>query len=791
MSSPEQQHQDRLRTAALDYARRGWRVLPLYEPDPTNPSGCCCGNTKCRSAGKHPRIPGGHNNATIDPNQIDLWWRRWPNANVGIATGDGLLVLDVDPRNGGNGSLADLEQEFDLPSTRTVRTGSGGQHFYFEVTEEVRGASSVRAGIDIKAEGGYVVAPPSLHPEGEYAVESELDPVRAPTWLTGLRGLSQDEDPAPALYAARLAALAAPGATPEERAHWAREAVECIPNDGHFDDRTKWVGMAYSIDVACGSGAEHEAFEIFDDFSARWDGGPYEPDETRRVWETRRSAQRPGGYPHLLSLARSNGYTLAEDHPLRPERVFDISVSGGDLGQPSRLQSTLNNAKCLDWAWERLPEILPHAHAAVAELPPNEAAILEGFVLGKIAKLTKSSPRAERIWERFGPTDAGVEVVRGKEVIRAEDPSKLDFTTRYLVQDLIPVGEVGELIADHQMGKTWVLLSISLSVAFGVPFLGHEVARGRVLYLAYEGQKGLWERMAGWLHANGFIDETFTKDELAATLDGRVIVAELPPDFGHPKVKELIRDTVLLHDVQLVVVDTRAKSLGPTHDENGADTAAYVMGMMSVLAKETGCTFVSAHHTGQREKGRGRGSSAWTQAADFTFIVKGTQQSFAAGGEVELQATKFRSAKRPRPLHYKLKAGVSLRMGGEAMTSAVIERVEPGLGIPPYPLKAGVFDTIQANPGCSKKSLREKLRSNGLSGSNTSIDKAVEELIELGAVHDDGGRHGHLYSAVPGWKARLFDGELRGPTAHPESGPDSREREPVAPVAPAAKRKST
>ena len=64
---------------------------------------------------------------------------KWPNANVAVATGSGLLVIDIDPRNGGNELLIKLEAELGpLPSTHTVRTGGGGEHFYLSVPKHVR-----------------------------------------------------------------------------------------------------------------------------------------------------------------------------------------------------------------------------------------------------------------------------------------------------------------------------------------------------------------------------------------------------------------------------------------------------------------------------------------------------------------------------------------------------------------------------------------------------------------------------------------------------------------------------
>jgi len=153
----------------LAYASRGWHVIPLYEPD--GEGRCSCGRAACASPGKHPRITRWQHRATTDAEQIREWWRRWPSANVGIATGpSGLLVVDVDQSKGGEVSLSKLEARFAaLPATLRVRTG-GGWHVYFTAPlgVEVRNSNGkLGPGIDVRAAGGYVVAPPSLHASGK------------------------------------------------------------------------------------------------------------------------------------------------------------------------------------------------------------------------------------------------------------------------------------------------------------------------------------------------------------------------------------------------------------------------------------------------------------------------------------------------------------------------------------------------------------------------------------------------------------------------------------------------
>ena len=112
---------------ALAYARRGYRVFPIYEPG-TNEAGCSCNDLKkpCDSPAKHPRTTHGSRDSTTDEAQIHAWWTRWPRANIGVATGGTLFVLDSDPRHGGADSRAKLEARHGrLPTTPTVLTGGG------------------------------------------------------------------------------------------------------------------------------------------------------------------------------------------------------------------------------------------------------------------------------------------------------------------------------------------------------------------------------------------------------------------------------------------------------------------------------------------------------------------------------------------------------------------------------------------------------------------------------------------------------------------------------------------
>jgi Bifunctional DNA primase/polymerase, N-terminal/Primase C terminal 1 (PriCT-1) len=178
--------------AAHRYAARGLPVFPLWPVLPFKYGVTCgCGRgTRCESPGKHPLgtlVPNGLKSATTDNKMITDWWAAWPNANIGIATGD-VVVIDIDPRHGGDAALARLEEKHGkFPPTRRVRTGGGGLHIYLSAPPNVtikNSTGQLGDGLDVRGHGGYVVAPPSKHVSGkEYEWTADHDLAGVPDWL--------------------------------------------------------------------------------------------------------------------------------------------------------------------------------------------------------------------------------------------------------------------------------------------------------------------------------------------------------------------------------------------------------------------------------------------------------------------------------------------------------------------------------------------------------------------------------------------------------------------------------
>jgi Bifunctional DNA primase/polymerase, N-terminal/Primase C terminal 1 (PriCT-1) len=175
---------------AIGYVRRGWRVVPFYEP---LDGGCSCSKRRgCESPGKHPRVSGGIHAATSEETRIVDWFRQWPGANLAVATGGHLVVLDVDPRHGGAEQLQSLFASHDYVSIGPwVETGGGGKHLYFSTIKPCR-SRQIAPGLELKAQGAAVVAPPSRHVTGasyKWAVPSDLALLpEIPSWLTAAKG---------------------------------------------------------------------------------------------------------------------------------------------------------------------------------------------------------------------------------------------------------------------------------------------------------------------------------------------------------------------------------------------------------------------------------------------------------------------------------------------------------------------------------------------------------------------------------------------------------------------------
>jgi len=189
------------RSAALDYAARGWSVIPM------------------QPQGKRPLVAWRpFQQQRAGPAEIEAWFRRWPDANVGLVTGaiSGLVVIDVDVRHDGAHSVDAAERAGGpLPSTVEALTGGGGRHLYCAHPGRwTPNRVAMRPGIDVRGDGGCVVAPPSLHPSG-----------RRYAWRAGH---APGERPLAALPVQLFGNAAVPNGG-HDAAHWRQLIREAVP----------------------------------------------------------------------------------------------------------------------------------------------------------------------------------------------------------------------------------------------------------------------------------------------------------------------------------------------------------------------------------------------------------------------------------------------------------------------------------------------------------------------------------------------------------------------------------
>lgn len=319
---------------ALYYAQvMGWAVIPLHS---IVEGRCTCGNNQCPSPGKHPLVSSGLHGASKDPDQIRWWWNKWPKANIGIRTGieSGLSVIDVDPRHGGDISLETFEEY--IPDTVVQLTGGGGYHFLFKHpagNTRVKCRTNVLPGIDIRGDGGYIVASPSIHISGgtyEFEASSEPTPeflpLSMPEQISGLMELySEDEEASNISINDRVTQPLS-----DEEAAKIRSALEFIMPE----DRDTWlmVGMALHD-----TGAAMQAFRLWDEWSQGTEVGNYNARSQRLVWRSFKSKKRSVTIDSIWKAAGKRGWYWEPVVPTTFHIDMDPSAFGVGISQPEQI----------------------------------------------------------------------------------------------------------------------------------------------------------------------------------------------------------------------------------------------------------------------------------------------------------------------------------------------------------------------------------------------------------------------------------------------------------------------
>ncbi|MGH0318292.1 bifunctional DNA primase/polymerase [Sinorhizobium meliloti] len=536
-------------SVALEYIAAGIPVFPCRAWAETNP------HTGEVYDPKSPLTPNGFDGASTNERVVRIWWERNPEALVGIPTGakTGFFALDVDVKEGkaGDISLAALEAEHaPLPPTVVVQTASGGLHFlYRHIDGLTNSTGSLPADIDIRAQGGFVIAAGSAFPDGSrYQFLDANAPgdlvtavAAAPEWLVDVvrtpKHKPADSSPMPRM--------------PRSDDVSAAEVEELL---GHIDPDCgyqDWVNVLMAVHEELGP----PGLAVADAWSAR--GSKYKKGEVARKWKGFK-AGKGVSMSTLAALARDGGADLSAIATKHRGRQHDVTQ----------------------------------------KMDPEK---VEAFVAQELAKKTPvaandndpvpAEPRALSIFEwtvdRF----------------KGEAP-----TVQYLVDGVIPLGVPGMVSAAGDTGKSFALLELHRRVAFGSggPFAtpifgGQVVGEGTSVMITSEDD-------ANEVHRR--IDALDTKGNRYTPAGKRMIVVPLPSAGGarafwkedknqglietddFKRICDQLKD---IGDLRLVTFDPLASFAHlPLNEDPSA--GQFVCTSLSRLATETGATILTAHH---------------------------------------------------------------------------------------------------------------------------------------------------------------------------------------------------
>ena len=301
--------------AVAEYAALHTLIFPCHWIiETTQGRACSCGDTGCKSPGKHPikeLAPNGHKDASSDPEIINRWWTAFPYANPAMSLAEsGLVVIDIDPRNGGDGTFDELEAKHGkITSDVEQITGGAGRHIVYVAGAGARYPGKLGAGVDVKHHG-YIMVWPSNHILGNYEWEASSDltdgmiPSPAPSWLAMPAGDEYNTDIKPAAPGLGLAALL------ETEIDEIRSALLFIPNF----ERDDWlfIGMVcHSIDSG------RAGFQLWEDWSSTSE--KFDAQDQARVWFSFHGKANQVNKESLFYKAAENGWINPLKRIITPE----------------------------------------------------------------------------------------------------------------------------------------------------------------------------------------------------------------------------------------------------------------------------------------------------------------------------------------------------------------------------------------------------------------------------------------------------------------------------------------
>ncbi|OOY20406.1 hypothetical protein BMI86_07575 [Thioclava sp. DLFJ5-1] len=276
------------RQTAHDLAAEGYFVIPL-------------------GPNKRPLVKGWQNKATGDARQIERWWAKWPDAMPGLPTGklNGFVALDVDLKNGKDGfaGLRALGLDVDTLSPGQTFTPTGGRHLHFKYQGEGNSAAGLPAGLDVRGEGGFVVAPGATNGKGAYTGRLTRELPEWPEALTIRRKVVEPGQGEPTGLPFRVI----------------RDALMKCPNDGDaYASRDAWLHMVMA--VHCETGDSEEGRELVHEWSKQHHD--YDADHTDALWASCKADRGLTGW-HIIREAERHGWRDNAVTELRHMELLD------------------------------------------------------------------------------------------------------------------------------------------------------------------------------------------------------------------------------------------------------------------------------------------------------------------------------------------------------------------------------------------------------------------------------------------------------------------------------------
>lgn len=685
--------------------QRGWAIIPVHGLLPDGK--CTCGRGDLcdpRGRGKHPIRTGWTTGPALSmADAYSIWVEEFPDANLGIRTGtiSGIFVLDVDPDSGGWEGLDQLQKEHgQLPDTYTVKTGSGGLHYYyrmpgFPIKNNVK---KLAQGVDIRADGGQVVAPPSRNSKGAYTIHLDHPVVSAPTWLLET-----------------LQVMATPGTDADT------VVVEDLPAYSDLDVDTQERATRYATSVL-----EVEATRYRD--AVPGSGNTQLFNSACNMLEV---VQSPW---NLLTGAEA--YGLLER--ARVQRLATHPSGGGQSAE--EFSKTWLSARGQTIGQGRpLPED-PSAGLTFDFVPPPRESPENG----------EAAPEAGG----WGPDGEAAVAALMAKMLNREALDSIPAPTP-LIRDVLDLDSESWIIGAPGGFKSFVALDWASHVALGLPWRGHPVTQGTVVYVVAEGKKGIPLRVGAW--------ETTYGHRLDNVMFLPEPVQVKGPDSRHsgsPSLqwKVLVEACRRIGPV-MIVLDTQARiTVGINENDNGE--MGILIEAVRLLREKTGACVLVVHHTGRNGQDA-RGASALDGAQDTEIKVErptGRHERAALTALVKIEKQKDGDESMEWPVQLRI-VDLGVAPDGRPLSSLALE--------PRGPFESAVqarpaswVENLTTNQGMVVAALREhsdrdgatvptlrrwlKERADeghGQALTDSSINSALRDLIKKGLIVKLGARY--------------------------------------------------